>query len=464
MLFNSYAFIFAFLPVVLIVYAWLNTKNMKSGLLWLLFASLAFYGYWNPKYLPLILTSILFNFYMGRSISAKRSLAYLWIAIVVNLVLLGYFKYTDFFIENINAVVGTAYELQRIVLPLGISFFTFTQIAYLVASYRGEIPCHDGWSYALFVTYFPHLLAGPIIHYEEMMPQFLDPMQKILRWDRMSKGLFLFILGLAKKVLLADPLGVWVDAVFQSAQHVHLTMLEAWVGSLSYTFQLYFDFSGYTDMAIGMSLMFNIHLPENFNSPYKATSIIDFWRRWHMTLSTFLRDYLYIPLGGSRKGTIRKYLNLLLTMLLGGLWHGANWTFVLWGGVHGIALCVNHLFHNLKLQLPRFLCIGLTFFTVNLAWVFFRAENIVQAWQIVSSLFAFHHIGLSQTGPMTLPDGRKEGIFLLFLYLIVLWCPNSKEIQERFQPNLRWAMAGGILFLLSLLSFSRSTAFLYYQF
>lgn len=272
------------------------------------------------------------NFTLGKCCIRVGERHWLIVGITLNLALLGYYKYTDFFIENANMLFHTNYALHHLVLPLGISFFTFTQIAYLVETYHGKVFQHHFLSYILFVTYFPHLLAGPIIHYENMMPQFLDRSLQKVNYDNIVRGLFLFSIGLCKKVLIADSLAEWANAGFAATHTTTLTMLEAWITSLSYTFQLYFDFSGYTDMALGVSLMLNIKLPINFNSPYKASSIIDFWRRWHITLSHFLRDYLYIPLGGNRKGMVRKMGNILTTMLLGGLWHGAGWTFVLWGG------------------------------------------------------------------------------------------------------------------------------------
>lgn len=333
MLFNSYIFVFLFLPVTFVVYFSLNkARHYTGGQLWLTAVSLFFYGYWNPVYLPIVIGSMLFNYFIGSQMHKRLSKKKILVCgIAANLILLGYFKYTDFFISNMNYFVGTQTALLNIILPLGISFFTFTQIAYLVETYRGKVRKHDLLSYSLFVTYFPHLLAGPIIHYENMMPQFLDEKLKAVDWENVAKGVFLFGIGLGKKVLIADQLAIWANAIFQ-ADTANLTMLEAWIGSLSYTFQLYFDFSGYTDMALGISLMLNIKLPINFNSPYQAVSIIDFWRRWHMTLSSFLRDYLYIPLGGNRSGKMRHYVNLMITMLLGGLWHGSGWTFVFWGG------------------------------------------------------------------------------------------------------------------------------------
>ena len=333
MLFNSYEYILLFMPVVVVMYFMLGRKSIVVGHYWLIAASLFFYGYWNPIYLWLILFSLLVNFCLGKYLlAASRKRKYLELGISFNLLLLGYYKYTDFFLENVNNILGLNLGLLHIVLPLGISFFSFTQIAYLIETYRGVVREHNFRSYMLFVTYFPHLLAGPIIHYEQMIPQFLDKSLKKVNYENLSRGLFLFAIGLIKKVIIADTLGTWADAGYIASGSVELSALAAWSTALAYTFQLFFDFSGYTDMALGVSLMLNIRLPVNFDSPYKSASIIEFWRRWHITLSFFLRDYLYIPLGGNRKGKYRKYANIFITMLLGGLWHGAGLTYVLWGG------------------------------------------------------------------------------------------------------------------------------------
>ncbi|NLY03504.1 MAG: MBOAT family protein, partial [Campylobacter sp.] len=346
MLFNSYEFIFAFLPITFIIYFFLMSRRLILGAkLSLALASIFFYGYWNYIYVPLIVVSMLVNYGVGislvdsekiRDISKKSILVF---GIVFNLGLLGYFKYVDFFLENFNGIFGTNIPLPHIVLPIGISFFTFTQIAFLVDAYKKEAKEYSLINYMLFVTYFPHLLAGPILHHKEMMPQFANKFNFVKNYRNIALGLFIFSIGLFKKVVIADTFAVWANAGFDTSSTLNL--IEAWATSLSYTFQLYFDFSGYTDMAIGSSLLFNIRLPINFNSPYKALSIQDFWRRWHMTLSRFLRNYLYIPLGGNRRGKYRTYINLLVTFLLGGLWHGAGWTFIAWGALHGIALVIH---------------------------------------------------------------------------------------------------------------------------
>lgn len=356
MLFNSYTFLFLFLPVTLLVFFRLGKYSHPLAGLWLFVASLFFYAWWNPAYVGLLLASIAFNYAVGRALvkeqssgRAKVKKSVLIFGLVTDLGLLAYFKYANFFVSSTDALLGQGWQLDPIILPLGISFFTFTQIAFLVDAYRGEIKEANFIHYGLFVTYFPHLIAGPVLHHKEMMPQFARATTYRLHWENFALGFTLFSIGLFKKVVLADGIAPFANALYSAASHgTVLTFLEAWAGALAYTFQLYFDFSGYTDMALGISCLFGVRLPVNFNSPYKAVNIIDFWRRWHMTLSRFLRDYLYFPLGGNRKGPVRRYMNLIATMLLGGLWHGAGWTFVLWGGLHGLYLVINHAWHGLR--------------------------------------------------------------------------------------------------------------------
>ena len=366
MLFNSYEFIFAFLPITFFIYFFLLSKRLVVGAKgFLVFASLFFYSWWNIIYLPLILSSMLFNYVIGNSLNgnkeniklSKKSL--LIIGVIANLSLLGYFKYADFFISNINYISESNIELLNLALPLAISFFTFQQIAYLVDSYRQETSEYDFLNYALFVTFFPQLIAGPIVHHKEMMPQFASKWNLVKSYKNIALGIFIFSIGLFKKVVIADTFAVWATNGFDKAETLHL--IEAWATSLSYTFQLYFDFSGYTDMAIGAALLFNIKLPINFNSPYKAKDIQDFWRRWHITLSRFLRDYIYIPLGGNRKSSFRTYSNLMATFILGGLWHGAGWTFVFWGFLHGMALVVHRGWKALGFTMNSILAWFITF-------------------------------------------------------------------------------------------------------
>jgi len=341
----------------------------------LVFASLVFYSWWNIAYLPIILSSMLFNYVIGLSLSREQmgskvgKKALLTFGITANVALLGYFKYADFFIRNLNHLLDTNVGMLNLALPLAISFFTFQQIAYLVDSSRGETREYDFLNYANFVTFFPQLIAGPIVHHKEMMPQFAAPSNKVKRYNNIATGLFIFSIGLFKKVIIADTFAVWATAGFDHASV--LNMIEAWVTSLSYTFQLYFDFSGYTDMAIGAALLFNIKLPINFNSPYKALSIQDFWRRWHMTLTRFLKEYIYIPLGGNRRGEFRTYSNLMATFLIGGIWHGAGWTFLFWGFLHGIAIVIQRAWNKMGFRLNTLFAWFVTFNFINITWVFF---------------------------------------------------------------------------------------------
>ncbi len=395
MLFNSYPFLLVFLPLTLAGFFLVARASHVGAAAWLALASLAFYGWWNPIYVVLLVASIVFNFVVGlaivRSAGTPRARGLLIVGVATDLLLLGYYKYMDFFVSNLNHL-GAGLPLPHIVLPLGISFFTFTQIAFLADAYQGKAAEYRFAHYCLFVTYFPHLIAGPILHHKEMMPQFGEAETYRFNWENLAVGLTIFFIGLFKKTVLADGIAVYVRPVFDAASNgVVLGAVDAWGGALAYTFQLYFDFSGYSDMAIGLSRLFGVRLPLNFHSPYKAVSIIDFWRRWHMTLSRFLRDYLYFPLGGNRRGASRRYVNVMVTMLLGGLWHGASWTFVVWGGLHGLYLLVNHAWRELSERFgwrhpARAAAVLLTFLATVLAWVFFRADTIDQAIAIVQAM------------------------------------------------------------------------------
>ena len=425
MLFNSYEFIFVFLPITFFIYFYLNHKRLtEASKGFLVCSSLFFYSWWNVAYLPIILSSMVFNYVIGGSLNktckdkskgfSKKSI--LIFGIIFNLSLLGYFKYTDFLIENFNLAFSSDAELLHLALPLAISFFTFQQIAYLVDSYRQETKEYDFLNYALFVTFFPQLIAGPIVHHKEMMPQFANTRNKVKNYRNIAMGLFIFSIGLFKKVVIADTFSVWATNGFDVA--TTLNLFEAWATSLSYTFQLYFDFSGYTDMAIGLALMFNIRLPINFNSPYKATNIQDFWRRWHMTLSRFMRDYIYIPLGGNRKGGFRTYNNLMATFVLGGLWHGAAWTFVFWGFLHGLALMVQVFWSKLGFKLWTWVAWLITFNFVNITWVFFRAKEWDDALKVLGGMFSLDF-------PVNLEI--RELIYIC-IFLMVIFLKNSNEI------------------------------------
>ncbi len=481
MLFNSYSFILLFLPITLAGFFVIAKHHREAASFWLMCASLYFYGYWNPVYLPLLAGSIAVNYFLGQRIAKGGGRMLLPVSICCNIGLLIYFKYANFFLSSVNEIAGTDYSLGRIILPLGISFFTFTQIAFLVDTARGEVKEYNFVHYALFVTYFPHLIAGPVLHHKEMMPQFARESTYRFDYGNMAIGLTIFCIGLFKKTVLADGIAYYVAPVF--APHAHPGMLEAWAGALCYTFQLYFDFSGYSDMAIGLSRMFGVTLPLNFDSPYKSVNIIEFWRRWHMTLSRFLRDYLYIPLGGNRKGKGRRYFNLLATMLIGGLWHGAGWTFLFWGGLHGIYLAGNHAWHALRrragqdpqaqLSFPMHaLSVFFTFLLVTIAWVFFRSASLEGAISLLKAMS-----GLTGTG------GKVDhgAVNWIWISLLIIWLtPNTQQIMRRFSPALdyrnqgegrlvwhpsrRWLAAHVLLALFGLISISKVSEFIYFQF
>ena len=509
MLFNSYAFIFAFLPVSLLGFYWLGQRaGTRAALGWLVACSLFFYGWWNPAYLALLIGSIALNFALGSQLARRAGLpgnrALLIGGITVNLALIGYYKYAGFLVFNLNAAAGTSFDAGQILLPLAISFFTFQQITYLVDSYAGRTREYDWLGYALFVTFFPQLIAGPIVHHAEMMPQFARRALAHPRGINLAIGLTIFAFGLFKKAVLADGIAPYADTVFAAAERGEpLDAIRAWGGALAYTFQLYFDFSGYSDMAIGVARMFGIVLPQNFNSPYKARDIIDFWRRWHMTLSRFLRDYVYIPLGGNRRGAVRRHGNLLTTMLLGGLWHGAGWNFVIWGGLHGAFLIVNHGWSRLAshIGLPRLGWGGavVTFLAVVVAWVFFRAPTLDGALVMVHAMSGGNGVALPAAvayrvgalapalqalGVQFPAGGGGEFIgtwgWILALGLAAFLLPNTQELLHRYRPVLErsgrtqgrcywrpaplWGAYTALLFGMGILALPQVSAFLYFQF
>lgn len=513
MLFNSYEFILFFLPVTLLGYFSLGKRGLyQAAIVWLVLASLFFYAWWNPVYLALILLSIAFNYFIGLQLvgdntgvkSRKRVL--LVFGIGANLTLLGYFKYANFFVDNINVLLDADIVLQTIILPLAISFFTFQQISYLVDAYQNITQEHDFSHYCLFVSFFPQLIAGPIVHHKEMLPQFQQ--EAIFRpsYSRLSVGMTIFIIGLFKKVMIADSIARYATEVFNAANQITLSFFEAWRGAFAYSFQIYFDFSGYSDMAIGLAFMFGIVLPINFNSPYKSHNIIEFWRRWHITLSRFLKDYLYIPLGGNRKGQVRRYVNLLITMLLGGLWHGAAWTYVVWGALHGLYLSANHIWHHIKRRLNIFnrnstknLMFSrlLTFILITFAWVYFRADDLSSANHMVKSMlglngFVWPDTHLSPTAQAILSQlnwkfshlgyfsGWKDIVIILLLLATVWFMPNTQEIIGKYRPSIenqplsssalswsptkKWAAIISVIALISILNLAKVSEFLYFQF
>jgi alginate O-acetyltransferase complex protein AlgI len=416
---------------------------------------------------------MVFNYAIGRSLNktcnkkgkgfSKKSI--LIFGIIFNLSLLGYFKYTDFLIENFNLAFSSDAELLHLALPLAISFFTFQQIAYLVDSYRQETKEYDFLNYALFVTFFPQLIAGPIVHHKEMMPQFANTRNKVKNYRNIAMGLFIFSIGLFKKVVIADTFAVWATQGFDVA--TTLNLFEAWATSLSYTFQLYFDFSGYTDMAIGLALLFNIRLPINFNSPYKATDIQDFWRRWHMTLSRFMREYIYIPLGGNKKGKFRTYNNLMATFVIGGLWHGAGWTFIFWGFLHGLALMVQRFWSKLGFKLWTWLAWLITFNFVNVAWVFFRAKEWDDALKVLLGMVGMHELGELKNLMYFGGVAKLDLLMILLMFLIAFisfFAKNSNQIKNQFIPSNKNIIFGGFMFYAGILMLSGHSEFLYFRF
>jgi len=480
MFFNSYEFIFAFLPITFLLYFLFNQKNHhRLAKTILILSSLFFYSWQTVIYLPLILSSMVFNYTIGTALSSRANKMLLTLGIASNLSLLGYFKYRDFFIENINLLFHTNGELLHLALPLAISFFTFQQISYLIDSYRGETKEYDFLNYALFVTFFPQLIAGPIVHHKEMMPQFANSQNRYINYQNISMGIFIFSMGLFKKVIIADTFALWANTGFDTA--TTLNLLEAWATSLSYTFELYFDFSGYTDMAIGLALLFNIKLPVNFNSPYKAVNIQDFWRRWHITLSRFLRDYIYIPLGGNRKGEWRTYNNLIITFLLGGLWHGAGWTFVFWGLLHGMALVIHKVWSHYGFKLYGWIGWFITFNFINIAWVFFRAKEWDDAIKVLNGMFSLNHIVLPTFVESKLNflhqyninfgnylaniQGKTETyIWIIVTFIVTLYFKNSIERLERLQLNYKTALFTSGAFILSIIYLNKASEFLYFNF
>lgn len=520
MLFNSYVFVLLFLPITVALFFRIGAGDRpRAAMAWLVAASLFYYGWWNPRFLGLILASTLFNYAtgvaLGRQPRSPAGRAILALGITVDLGVLAWFKYANFFVSNWNAVTGGHLAMASTILPLGISFFTFQKIAYLVDAYRGEVRSYRFLDFLLFVVYFPQLIAGPIVHHKEIIPQFSKARTYRFHAGNLSAGLTIFFIGLFKKVVLADRFAApYANPVFDAAARgISPDFYEAWGGALAYTLQLYFDFSGYSDMAIGASLMLGIRLPLNFDSPYKAVNIIEFWRRWNMTLSRFLRDYLYIPLGGNRHGPVRRHVNLLVTMLLGGLWHGAGWTFVFWGFLHGLYLVANHAWHGVRRAFriearpgswwPRVASRAITFLAVVAAWVFFRAGSWDAAVMMVQSMtgangFSLPPSVMERLGPLggvltwlgwRVADAdlfrEIKGAWLIPLFIII-WClPNTQQFMARcrptfdvhrvddmprhlrwlrWEPTRGWAAVCAAIAVAAFLALSRVSEFLYYQF
>lgn len=484
MLFNSYIFIFLFLPICFLGYFGLNHfKKYNLAQFYLLFMSLWFYAYFNLSYLFIIIFSILINYtlanLMQKKISDKRRKFYLIIGLVLNIGSLIYFKYMDFFISNINTIFKTNFNLLHILLPLGISFFTFQQLSFVIDSYKREVPKYSFLHYASFVTFFPQLIAGPIVTHNELVPQFLDKEKKKINFDNLAKGLYVFAIGLAKKVIIADTFGIAVNYGYSNISGLDST--NGIIIMLAYTIQIYFDFSGYSDMAIGLGKMFNIDIPQNFNSPYKALTIKEFWDRWHMTLTRFFTKYIYIPLGGSKRGNVRTYVNIMIVFIVSGFWHGANWTFIIWGILHGIFSVITRRFKSFFDKLHPALNYFITFSFINFTWIIFRASSIKEAFRII------YRILLCNFGPINekiieafeLPGLNwifsslniyvyfpYISIFLFFIitFVIILGTKNTYEKLNTFKPTFGRVIKTIILIVWSIISLSGISTFLYFNF
>jgi D-alanyl-lipoteichoic acid acyltransferase DltB (MBOAT superfamily) len=502
MVFASHSFL-AFLAIVLAVYWLVGRRDERLGKPVLIVASFVFYGYWIPAYLLILTASILFNHAIARAVLSgpsprlRRALTALGIAL--NLALIGFYKYAAFLVESLNWTMQTRFDVPEIILPIGISFFTFQQISLLVDAYRGRVERLRFWDHVLFICFFPQLIAGPIVRQHDMLPQLTARRDWRLRMDYLAIGIALFAFGLFKKTVLIDPFVPYLDLVYQAAASGDAVgFVDGWVAGIGYGFQVYFDFSAYSDMAIGLGFMFGLRLPINFFSPYKADSIRAFWRRWHISLSRFLRDYLFIPMGGSRHGLARTVAALLVTMGLGGLWHGAGWTFVIWGLLHGAYLSGNHLWRALVAKwlpgsrdrvrrsvslawIARILSIGITFLAVSFAWVFFRSPDLDSAMRLATAMFGFS--SWHEVAHLT------RGIVPMFpLYLLIVWLmPNTMELFQAtraalhveeyrddkvaplpgwltFALSSRWAATTAIVFICAWFALSNLSPFIYFQF
>ena len=492
MLFNSYIFILGFLPLCLIGYFALNHfKLRKTALLFLLGMSLWFYGSNTPKYLILIISSVLVNYGFYRlsvvlTDEKKRKIAKL-AAVILNLGVLFYFKYYDFFAETVNSVFKSSWTLRNILLPLGISFFTFQQVSFVIDAFNGEVGECSILDYACFVTFFPQLIAGPIVTHDELVPQLQDESRKQFNFENFSRGVYMFSMGLAKKVLLADNLAYSVTMGYSLASGGDWTALNSStciVVMLAYTLQMYFDFSGYSDMAIGLGRMFNIDIPQNFNSPYKAVTILDHWKRWHITLTRFLRKYVYIPLGGNRRGEVRTCINILIVYFVSGLWHGAGWTFVIWGVLHGLFCVITRVGRRVFDRIPKAINWFITFVFINLGFIIFRSESIEQAWQIISRIFDFDfgtvaysvYTSFSLTEVSMLLSAipvvgkymyHPYSMMILFLAVsmfIVLVPKNAYEKMQSFTPQPVRLIIPLVLIVWCIFSFGTVSTFLYFNF
>ncbi len=490
MLFNSIEFIYLFLPITFFLYFYLNRKKFYViSKVFLIFASLFFYSWWNIYYLPLILVSIIFNFYIGNYLTSDISQFFLnkkyilTFGILGNIFLLSYFKYSDFLILNINRITKLELSSLNIALPLAISFFTFQQIAFLVDSYRRETYKTNFIDYCFFITFFPQLIAGPIVHHKEIFTQISNTLITAMNYKNIASGLFIFSIGLFKKVVLADNFSNWASEGFDETSILYF--FGSWCTSLSYTFQIYFDFSGYTDMALGCALLFNFKLPINFNSPYKALDIQNFWRRWHITLSRFLREYIYIPIGGNKNGQLKTFFNLMIVFIIGGIWHGAGWTFIFWGFLHGVGIIINRLWKLIGIKIPEFLCWIITFNFINFTWIFFRAREWRDAIKVIKGMSGINGFDLPNRVIVKLSFLNDFGInfreennrflsdingdintlfWLAFGFFLVLAFKNSNEQMNLFKSTYYKLISTLFIFISSLFMINRTSEFLYFNF
>ncbi len=470
MLFNSFIFILMFLPLSIAGYFWLNKRDHRMAEGFLLVMSLFFYAFNYPPYLLIILASIVVNYLISRlmicagrdSADVKRGIKKLLfiLGIAFNIGILGYYKYLDFTLWNINMVFGLDIALRNVVLPLGISFYTIQQLSYIIDTYKGDEVSYSFLDYALYVSFFPQLVAGPIVYHSELVPQIGDRAKQRINSENLMKGIIWFTRGLAKKVFLADRLGAGVQWGY--ADVASLTGMDAWLVMICYSFQLYFDFSGYSDMACGIAQMFNFDLQQNFNSPYKSLSIRDFWKRWHMTLTRFLTRYLYIPLGGNRKGTFRMAVNTMIVFFVSGVWHGANYTFVLWGILNGILILINRFCGDFVKRVPGFIKWIVNFIFVTLLWGLFRASGIKQWIQLLKKSFSFDGLSVSE-GLLGSFDAYLP-LWLLLALSFGLCLLTENNYNKKAEVNTFNVVSGAVLLALCLFTLNRTSIFLYFNF
>lgn len=485
MLFNSYAFVFLFLPITLIGYYCLNARGKyKIGELFLLVMSLVFYGLFDVACVPIMVSSIVINYAIGQILTKRKKKWILCLGITFNVLLLGCFKYTNFVLNNLNKVFSGQFTLLEIVVPIGISFITFQQISYIVDAYKQGECKYCFREYALYALFFPYVISGPIVRHNHLIPQLRDVERKKFNSEKFAKGIYIFAMGLAKKILIADTFANVANVGFSNV--ANLNALTAAIAVFSYTIQIYYDFSGYSDMVLGIGNMLNLHMPANFNSPYKATNILDFWKRWHMSLTSFLTEYIYYPLGGNRKGAVRTYFNIFCVFLISGIWHGASWGFIVWGVLHGIVNVVTRFFKKYILKMNRVVSWVLLFCFINFTWIFFRAGSMSDAFTMIKMLvnFDFASLGTHMFPEMlqafVLPEinfliqvlfggaNIAKMILMVFTYLVTFVCTvassNTNDRLKTFKPSMKTVILCAFLLAWCIVSFSGVTSFIYVNF